>query len=212
MSRNHSAALPIAFVFLRILIILNWVFGACILALLLFTFANEAWTMRALGVSGFSDAETVLWGMRAVAALGVVAVVLSYPMLKRLLAMVETVRRGDPFVAANAYRLQAIAWILLALQLLENVAARISPTSGVLEVRYTRGHGTLGPLMRSLETMEGKIQSLSVDDDDADASGDGTRNVTLDLRVNDPSDLDELVDTIGRRPEVRRVRIAGRDD
>jgi hypothetical protein len=32
--------------------------------------------------------------------------------------MVETVGRGDPFVAANAYRLQAIAWALLALQLL----------------------------------------------------------------------------------------------
>jgi hypothetical protein len=29
--------------------------------------------------------------------------------LKRLLAIVETVRAGDPFVAANALRLQAIA-------------------------------------------------------------------------------------------------------
>jgi len=38
--------------------------------------------------------------------------------LTRLLAMVETVRAGDPFVAANASRLQAIAWALLALQLL----------------------------------------------------------------------------------------------
>jgi hypothetical protein len=38
--------------------------------------------------------------------------------LKRLLAMVATVRCGDPFVAANAYRLNAIAWLLLALQLL----------------------------------------------------------------------------------------------
>jgi hypothetical protein len=29
--------------------------------------------------------------------------------LTRLLAIVETVRAGDPFVAANAHRLQAIA-------------------------------------------------------------------------------------------------------
>jgi hypothetical protein len=42
-------------------------------------------------------------------------------MLKRLLAMVGTVRAGDPFVAANAYRLNAIAWILLALQLISLV-------------------------------------------------------------------------------------------
>jgi hypothetical protein len=39
-------------------------------------------------------------------------------MLKRLVAMVHTVRAGDPFVADNANRLQAIAWVLLALQLI----------------------------------------------------------------------------------------------
>ena len=60
----------------------------------------------------------MIWGLRAVAALGLVAIPLNDAILQRLVAMVETVRRGDPFVAANAYRLQAIAWILLALQLL----------------------------------------------------------------------------------------------
>ena len=64
-------------------------------------------------------------GMRAIAALGLVAVPLNLAMLKRLLAMVETVRAGDPFVAANADRLQAIAWVLLALQLLSLVIALI---------------------------------------------------------------------------------------
>ena len=46
-------------------------------------------------------------------------------MLKRLLGMVETVRAGDPFVAANADRLQAIAWALLVLQLLSIVIGAI---------------------------------------------------------------------------------------
>ena len=118
MSRNQSAALPIAYIALRILILLNWLFGACILALLLYTFVNEAWTMKALGVSSYSDAQTVMNGMRAVAALGLVSIPLNYAMLKRLLAIVATVRKGDPFVADNAYRLNAIAWVLLALQLL----------------------------------------------------------------------------------------------
>ena len=40
--------------------------------------------------------------------------------------MVETVRAGDPFVAANADRLQAIAWALLALQLLSLVIGAIA--------------------------------------------------------------------------------------
>jgi hypothetical protein len=125
MPRNHSAALPIAYVTLRILIILNWVFGACILALLAYTFINEPWTMKALGVSGYSDAQAVMNGMRAVAALGVVSIPLNYAMLRRLLAIVATVRKGDPFVAANAYRLNAIAWILLALQVLGMIIGAI---------------------------------------------------------------------------------------
>jgi hypothetical protein len=57
-------------------------------------------------------------GLRAIAVLGLVSIPINYVVLKRLLAMVETVRAGDPFVAANASRLQAIAWALLALQLL----------------------------------------------------------------------------------------------
>ena len=115
---SNSSALPIAWVFLHILIVLNWFFGACVFALLAFTFVSEPWTMRALGVTGMSDAHAVMWAMRGIAALGVAAVPLNYMILKRLLAMVETVRAGDPFVAANAYRLHAIAWLLLLVQLI----------------------------------------------------------------------------------------------
>ena len=133
MSRNQSAALPIAYVALRILIILNWVFGACVLALLLYTFANEAWTMKALGVARFADAGQVMWGMRGVAALGVVAVVLNYGVLGRLLRIVDTVRAGDPFIAANAYRLNAIGWLLLGLQLISMIIGGIGATLSTAE-------------------------------------------------------------------------------
>jgi DUF2975 family protein len=50
---------------------------------------------------------------------------LNYVVLTRLLAIVETVRAGDPFVAANADRLQTIAWSLLALQVLSIVIGTI---------------------------------------------------------------------------------------
>src|SRR5437867_10889031 len=65
-------------------------------------------------------------GLRAVAVLGLVGIPLNYAILKRLLAIVLTVRACDPFVAANAYRLQAIAWALLALQLLSLVIGAIA--------------------------------------------------------------------------------------
>ncbi len=129
MSRQapSSAALPIAHVVLRILIVVNWLMGAAILALLV-VLPNEQWIMSAFKLSPSPEAERLVMGLRAIAVLGLAAIPLNYVVLKRLLAMVETVRAGDPFVAANAYRLQAIAWALLALQLLSVVIGAIART------------------------------------------------------------------------------------
>ena len=115
--KKLSAALPIANVVLRILIVLNWLMGAAILALLV-VMPNQRWIMAAFKLSPSPDTDRLIMSLRAIAALGLVGIPLNYVVLKRLLAIVETVRAGDPFVAANAYRLQAIARALLALQLL----------------------------------------------------------------------------------------------
>jgi hypothetical protein len=112
-----SAALPVAYVGLRILIVGNWLMGAAILALLVVT-PNQQWIMAAFKLSPSPDTDRLILGLRAVAVVGLVAIPLNYAVLKKLLAIVLTVRAGDPFVAANARRLQAIAWTLFALQLL----------------------------------------------------------------------------------------------
>ena len=117
---SSSAALPMAYAGLRILIVFNWLMGAAILALLV-VIPNGHWIMAAFKLSPSPDAERLIMGLRAVAVLGLVGIPLNYAVLKRLLAIVLTVRAGDPFVAANARRLQAIAWTLLALQLLSLV-------------------------------------------------------------------------------------------
>jgi hypothetical protein len=122
---SSSAALPIAHVALRILIVLNWLMGAAILALLV-VMPNEQWIMAAFKLSPSPDTDRLIMGLRAIAALGLAGIPLNYAVLKRLLAIVETVRAGDPFVAANADRLQAIAWALLALQLLSLVIGAIA--------------------------------------------------------------------------------------
>src|SRR3954469_6175242 len=118
MSRPSTTALPIAYVVLRLLILLNWIYGAIVLAILAGTFAAEQWTMTALGVSPSAQSGPLITGLRAIAALGLVAVPLNLALLRRLVAMIETVRSGNPFVTANAYRLHAIAWLLLGQQLL----------------------------------------------------------------------------------------------
>ena len=119
-----SAALPIAHVVLRILIVLNWLGGAAILALLV-VMPNEQWIMSAFKIPPSPDADRLVMGLRVVAVLGLVTIPLNYVVLKRLLAIVGTVREGDPFVAANASRLQTIAWSLLALQLFSIVIGAI---------------------------------------------------------------------------------------
>src|SRR5215813_15297639 len=111
---SSSAALPIAYAALRVLIVANWLFGAAILALLM-VMPNEQWIMAAFKLSPSPDADRLIMGLRAVAVLGLVTIPLNYALLKRLVAIVETVRARQPFVAANASRLQAIAWVLLAL-------------------------------------------------------------------------------------------------
>ena len=125
MFRNRSVALPTAYVVLRILIVLNWVYGAAVLGLVGFTFINEPWFMKAIDVPAGTDAPPIMIGLRAIALLGVLAVPINHLILTRLLRMVETVGRGDPFVVANAYRLNAIAWALLGLQLLSLVIGAI---------------------------------------------------------------------------------------
>jgi hypothetical protein len=125
MPRPSSPALPIAYVILRILIVLNWIYGAIVLAILIGMFTAEHWTMTALGFPPSAENRPLILGMRAIAALGLVAVPLNLAMLKRLAEMVVTVRVGNPFVAANAYRLSAIAWILLGQQLLSVIIGLI---------------------------------------------------------------------------------------
>ena len=122
---NHSTALPLAWVILRVLIVLNWLGGAAILTLLIATIVAEQWTFTALGIEPSSYIRPMIMGLRAIAALGLVAIPLNHAVLKRLKAIVETVRRGDPFVAPNADRLHAIAWTLLALQLLSIIIGGI---------------------------------------------------------------------------------------
>src|SRR5262245_38838041 len=125
MPQTSSTALTLANATLRILIVINWLYGACIFALLAFTFVNESWFMKAIDVPRGTEAQPIMTGLRIIAALGILAVPLNHVLLTRLLRIVETVRRGDPFVQVNSDRLNAIARTLLALQLLSLVIGGI---------------------------------------------------------------------------------------
>jgi hypothetical protein len=115
---KHSTALLATWVTLRILVVLNWILGALILSLLAISFQAEEWTWRALGVGAVAGHESVVAGMRAIMAIGIVGTPIAYVVFSRLLRIVESVRTGEPFTADNAGRLRTIAWALLGLELL----------------------------------------------------------------------------------------------
>jgi hypothetical protein len=105
---------------LKTLLVLNFVCAALFVLILVGSFVGENEALAALATDpGIEAPHVLILAVRVVMVLGVIAVPLAHIILSRLLAMVHTVRAGDPFVAENARRLTTIAWALLGLQLLD---------------------------------------------------------------------------------------------
>ena len=121
---SSSAALPIANAVLWILIVVNLLGGLAILVLLTLM-PNEEWIIKAFKLAPGPEGARVVAGLRWIAVFGLAAVPFNHLILKRMLAIVGTVRNGDPFVAANAVRLRAIAWCILAVQVLSMIIGAI---------------------------------------------------------------------------------------
>ncbi|WP_141111108.1 DUF2975 domain-containing protein [Chromobacterium haemolyticum] len=120
MMPSHPNLLSTTRLVLRALLSLNFILGMGIGALLLASFIPPQWLQAALGARPEAP-PALMTGMRLIMLImliGLAGVPLANLVLARLLAMVTTVRDGDPFIPANAARLQAIAWALLAIQIL----------------------------------------------------------------------------------------------
>jgi hypothetical protein len=124
-SQSYSDSYPTSLKFSRrvlfVLVRLNLLMGFFILALLIASLVAEGPVFEALGVRGKDYNSTFFLGMRAIMVIGIFATPVAHIILTRLLAMVDTVRNGDPFVAENADRLQTIAWSVLVLELMHGV-------------------------------------------------------------------------------------------
>jgi hypothetical protein len=125
---------------LRALIAVNLVAGVLILALLVASLVATTWVMTALGLPPTSANGSLILGARSIMLIGIASVPLTHVVLSRLLAIVETVRAGDPFVAENAARLQRIAWSVLGLELLHvavtSIAAAVSTDSTPIDIKW----------------------------------------------------------------------------
>ena len=80
-------------------------------------------------INNAAGSAAMIRGMRFIMIVGILAVPVMHVILQRLLAMVDTVREGDPFVLENAGRLHTIAWSVLGLEVLHLVIGAIATQS-----------------------------------------------------------------------------------
>jgi len=126
MTRTSAHALAVARPVIRSLIFLNILYALVIAGLLGWSFFIEGWPARPLGLDMVNAHPLVGQGLRAIVAIGLVGAAIVHTILRRLLAIVDTVRVGDPFILENARRLDAIAWRVLALEGLRLIVAAIA--------------------------------------------------------------------------------------
>ena len=126
MEQLHPRSLALSERVLGILIKLNLLMGIFIFGLLVASLVAEDFVMRALSGHHKDGNEALVLGMRAIMVIGILAVPVTHIVLTRLLAIVETVKVGDPFVTLNAARLQTIAWAVLGLELMHLVVGAVA--------------------------------------------------------------------------------------
>jgi hypothetical protein len=138
-SRSFPSVLATSRMVVRALIVLNLVVGTLVLALLIASLIASDQVFAALGADPTN--ARLIRGMRLIMVIGIGGAPLAHMLLTRLLAIVETVRFGDPFVSENAARLQTTAWALLGLELLHlavgAIAASASSESQPLDIDCT---------------------------------------------------------------------------
>jgi hypothetical protein len=125
MQRSKPVILRLTRIVLRVMVVLNIVTGVLIFALLVASLLAESQVLVMLGARAAAG-PALVHGIRLIMVIGIAGVPVAHILLTRLLAIVDTVRAGDPFVMQNAERLQTIAWALLGLELLHLAAGAVA--------------------------------------------------------------------------------------
>jgi hypothetical protein len=76
----------------------------------------------------------------------------------------------------------------------------------VIELDYRRGHGTLGPVLRTINGLQTRLEHFEIEDE-GESEADGLRHVSLYLNVHRLEDVYAAADQLRGRPEVAAVRV-----
>jgi len=126
MRQPAAHALSVARPVLKGLTLLNLLYATTLAGLLVFSFFIAGWPQRPLGFELTHAHPQVGNGLRAIVVIGILGAGIVHVVLRRLSAIVATVHEGDPFVLRNAGHLEAIAWGVLALEVLRLAVGAIA--------------------------------------------------------------------------------------
>ncbi len=124
-----------------------------------------------------------------------------------LAAAVGVMVAAGGWTAGVAATILALAALVL-LRAVKPLTTRFGRRRTTIEFVYNRGHGTIGPLLRALHSLGGRVENITVEDDDEDAGGDGVRRVIVQVNVRRLEDVHAVLDDVRHRPEIRTVRVA----
>jgi hypothetical protein len=110
------------------LIKLNWLAGAVILGLLLWTFVSAS-MITEISDGQATPGSRLAHAMQAAMMLAVLATPVTHVVLTRLREIIDSVASGEPFVLANATRLRMIAWCIVGLEVMNVIGSRIAKSA-----------------------------------------------------------------------------------
>jgi len=144
MPASHSSAYAVCLTqtALRVLVVINIVFGVAVLLLLPLSFFWEPQLVANFQAKWpGTDGLVLLQRLRLLVLIGLPGFPIVHLLLQRLRAIVQSVRDRDPFVAENSERLRFMAWAMLAWQLMNllfGVLARLwSPENARIEWSFS---------------------------------------------------------------------------
>jgi hypothetical protein len=119
LSNRYAGLLGVSRMLIVILRVLNLISGALLIAMFLASFLFEPVFREFFSKQPPRiDPRLLIPALRVWMLLGLPMIAAVHILYSRLLAVIETVRVGDPFVPENAVRLKTMAWCLLIVELL----------------------------------------------------------------------------------------------
>lgn len=128
MTRLPSRALSLSCPTIRGLTVLNLLYFISIASLLVASFLIEGWPAKPLGLDPATMHPQAPNGLRAIMLIGLIVGGIVHTILRRLHAIVDSVRNGDPFTPPNTRHLNAIAWSVLVIELFRLLVIGIAAT------------------------------------------------------------------------------------